>query len=307
MSSGRGPGVIGMVMALVVLLGFGLLFTFAFDEGLQGGPQSIESVIAQQARDIASDQRSIDAGRVSLATIPTKIANTKELSRLKHANESQRANCNQLVTSVASGQNDLIRNSEAFETYKNEYRTVTRSKAKGEAMDKLETLDGTVYTRVNIREVTAIGMQIRHEGGQTRVNFEELSEEIKDRFQFDPKQKEQALIQESKTRDHHEAAVAVAESAADKQQDQQREVDTAKAKEKCRREIALKEGQVKALENEIRGLNSELDRAAAAAAAARAAGRMHLSKSNTISGTIRSKQNRMATLKSEIYQLSATL
>ena len=70
MSSGRGPGVIGMVMALIVLLGFGLLFMFAFDEGLQGGSQSIQSVIAQQAKHIIDDQQAITTGRESLAKIP---------------------------------------------------------------------------------------------------------------------------------------------------------------------------------------------------------------------------------------------
>jgi hypothetical protein len=39
MQSGRGPGVIGMLLALVVLVGFGLLFMFAFDEGLPNKPK----------------------------------------------------------------------------------------------------------------------------------------------------------------------------------------------------------------------------------------------------------------------------
>ena len=46
MSSARGPGVIGMIMALIVLLGFGVLFMFAFDEDLQGGGQTIEALVA---------------------------------------------------------------------------------------------------------------------------------------------------------------------------------------------------------------------------------------------------------------------
>lgn len=46
MSSGRGAGVIGSIMAVVVLGGFVLLFVLVFDEGLQGGGETIESVIA---------------------------------------------------------------------------------------------------------------------------------------------------------------------------------------------------------------------------------------------------------------------
>ena len=305
MSSGRGPGVIGMVMALMVLLGFGLLFMFAFDEGLQGGPQSIESMIAHQAKDIVDDQQSIKVGRESLAQIPAKLANTKELGRLKRENDSQRANIAQLVSAVTAGKAAVIRDRDVFGAYKDEYRTYIRSKAKGESMDKLETLSGVIYTNVNIRQVTAIGIQIRHEGGQKRIAFEDLPAEINDRFQFDPEQKQQALTQESETREHHEAAVAVAENVADQRMDQQREMDAAQAKETRNRDIVMKEVQIKSLEDEIRGLNADLDRAAAAAAAARAAGRMHLNKSNVINNTIRSKQNRIAALRSELNQLRA--
>ena len=307
MSSGRGPGVIGMVMALIVLLGFGLLFMFAFDEGLQGGSQSIQSVIAQQAKHIIDDQQAITTGRESLAKIPAKLANAKELSRLKRESESLQTKTAELARAVEAGKAEVARSSDAFEAYKDEFRVYARGKAKGEAMDTLETVTGVVYHNVNIREVTAIGIQFRHEGGLRRISFEELSETIKDRFQFDPKQKERALAQESETRDQHEAAVALADHAADQQLDQQRELDADKAREVKKRDIVMKEVQIKSLEGDIRELNSELDRAAAAAAAARAAGRMHLNKSNGISGTIRAKQNRISTLRSEVNQLRANL
>jgi uncharacterized protein YdhG (YjbR/CyaY superfamily) len=307
MSSSRGPGVIGMLMALMVLLGFGALFMFAFDEGLQGGEQSIESVIANQVKEIANDQRSITAGRELLAQVPTKVANAKELNRLKYQNDSLKTKTADLVGAVAAKKAEVASSIDTFEAYKDRFRAYIRGKAKGESMGTLETLTGITYTNVNIREVTAIGIQIRHEGGQKRIPFEELPEETKERFQFDPKQKEKALTQESENLNKHEAAVAVADQIADQQLDQQREVDAAKAQEKRKLTILMKESQIQGLEDEIRGLNSDLDRAAAAAAAARAAGRMHLNKSNTISGTIRLKQNRIAALRSEVQQLRAAL
>ena len=307
MSSGRGPGVIGMVMALIVLLGFGLLFMFAFDEGLQGGDQSIESIIAHQAKDIIYDQQSITAGRESLAQAPTKLANIKELSRLKRENEALETNIVQLVSAVATGKTDVVKANDVFEAYKDQYRAFVRNKAKGESIEKLETLSGVNYLNVNIREVTAIGIQIRHEGGQKRIAFEDLPAEMRDRFQFDQTQKQEALAQEAETRENHEAAVAVAETMADQQMDQKREMDTAKAKAKSKRAIVMKEVQIKSLEDEIHSLNAELNQAAVAADAARAAGRMHLNKSNGISVTIRSKQNRIVTLKSEINQLRSAL
>jgi hypothetical protein len=307
MSSGRGPGLIGMVMALMVLLGFGLLFMFAFDEGLQGGGQSIQSVIAHQAKEIIDDQQNIQVGSELLAQVPARLAHAKELNRLKHDSESLQAKTAELVNAVAAGKAEVIRSGESFESYKDEYRAYIRNKAKDESWDQLETLAGTVYHHVNIREVTAIGIQIRHEGGQKRIPFEDLPEAMKDRFQFDPKQKEDALAQESETRTKHDAAVAVADGLTDQKMQQQRKVDAADAKDKKRQEIVMKEVQIKSLEEQVRGLDAELDRAASEASAARAYGRMHLNKSNTISGSIKATQNRITTLRSEVNQLRSGL
>src|SRR6478735_1067734 len=101
MSSGRGPGVIGMLMVLVVLIGFGFLFMFAMDEG--SGAQSIESVIAQQKRDIESYKASLVHGGETLEKAPMQIANVKELARLKRENQFLQENIANLQKGIASG------------------------------------------------------------------------------------------------------------------------------------------------------------------------------------------------------------
>ena len=53
-SSSRGAGVIGALLALLVLVGFGTLFLFVFDKGMQGGDITIESVIRDQDSTITS-------------------------------------------------------------------------------------------------------------------------------------------------------------------------------------------------------------------------------------------------------------
>ena len=82
MSSHRGPGVIGMVMGLFVLLGFGVLFVFAFDEGSQGGDLSIESVVRYQAKEIDGYQANIVSGQQNLDQAPARITQARELARL---------------------------------------------------------------------------------------------------------------------------------------------------------------------------------------------------------------------------------
>ena len=306
MSSGRGPGVIGMVMALIVLLGFGLLFMYASDETERTG-QSIESVIAQQAKDIGSHKSSIIFQRQKLDQAPARVTNAKELTKFKREIQALTSNSATLKQRIEAGKAEVALRLKALADYKDEYRAYARGKAKGETLDKLETLTGAVYSGVLIREVTAIGIQIRHADGQKRILFEELPEEMKDRFQYDPKQKEQAMAEEAATRDVHEAAVAVADDLAGQKMDAQRGKDAEEAKARLRQDIAVKEGLVDAIKNEIKGLEAEMDRAAADASAARAAGRMHINKSGSISSNIRSKQGRVSALQAEVIQMKGRL
>ena len=72
-------------------------------------------------------------------------------------------------------------------------------------------------------------------------------------------------------------------------------------------DIAVKEGLVASIKEEIKGLEAEIERAAADASAARAAGRMHINKSGSISSNIRSKQGRISTLQAEMAQMRGRL
>ena len=45
MSSGRGPGFIGLLLALLIVGGFGALYVLVFDSEMQGKGVTIESVI----------------------------------------------------------------------------------------------------------------------------------------------------------------------------------------------------------------------------------------------------------------------
>lgn len=303
MSSGRGPGVIGMVLALIVLIGFGVLFMFAFDEGFQGGGQSIESVIRSQAGDIESTKAQIIQGNKTLALAPGRLDAVKALSTAKLGNKELADRIVKLGADIESGKQEVVSREAAFDAYKDEYRAFVRGKAKGSTLPELKTLDGVLYKNVNIREVTAVGMQIRHDEGQKRIPFENLSEEMKDYYQFDPEQKKDALAKESSDRDQHDAAVAVASDQADEQMAIQRQKDAGKAKEAQLREIAKKEAQISGIRDEIRNLQQEMSKAASEAAAAKSAGRMHINRSSNIGGSIRVRENRISALMAEIAQL----
>ncbi len=307
MSSGRGPGVIGMILALIVLLGFGVLFMFAFDEGFQGPGKSIESVVKAQAKEIEDHHAAISAGEATLAKAPQLVSTADSLSKVKLQIKIGAQKITSLKTSVAEGKKAVEAKIKEHEEYKDRYRAFVRSNAKGQTLETLQTVSGAVYKNVTIREVTAVGMQIRHDEGLKRINFEELPVETRDYYQFDAKQRDSALAEENVGRSQHEVEAAAANDLMDAQMAKQREADAGLAKEKMQREIVQKEGQISALEAEITNLQQASQRAAAEAAAARAAGHMHLNKVSGIEGTIRAKQNNIAGLNSEIAALRARL
>ncbi|MEO5912726.1 MAG: hypothetical protein ABIS50_00720 [Luteolibacter sp.] len=307
MSSGRGPGVIGMLMALVVLVGFGLLFMFAFDEGFQGGGATIESEIASQAKEIENCQGGIEKGQSTLALAPGRIAATKALAGIKRENQSVVERIATLKAGLETGKADIVAMNTAWETYKDQYREFIRGKAKGQTIEKLETRTGVVYKNVNIREVSAVGIQIRHDEGQKRIAFEELSDEMQDYYQFDPAQKDIAIAKETAVRIEHDAAVAVAGDQVEQQMAAQKAQDAVEAKEKLSRDILEKEGQMVNIEADIRELEQERTRAETEADAARQAGRMHINKSSNITGKIRSKQTKLSNLRAEVSQMKGRL
>lgn len=306
MSSGRGPGVIGMVMALIVLLGFGLLFMFAFDEGSRDG-RSIESVISDQAKSIEGYAQSVEAGNTRLAGGPALSAAHNALAAARSEIKSSKARAAALTGEIAAGKEAIEAKTSEWEDYKNDYRATVRGQAKGTSLPTLETADGTVYKDVQIREVSAIGMQIRHSAGFKRIAFEDLSAEMKDYYQFDPDQKDAALAREVATRAEHDAAVAVAGDRADAAQSVQREKDRQVERDKLIAQIAAKEAQTVAIISDLRGLDGDLQREAAEVASARAAGRMHLDGSSRINARIRGKQNQLSALRADIARMKSKL
>ncbi len=256
MESGRGPGVVGMVLALVVLAIFALLYLFAFDEGMMGTGKTIESVIAGQADQIDNLQFELERheGELREAELLKVTADKMEAAKAENRNRDERVAA--LRTEIGAEGDGLSANIAGFEAYVEEYRAHVRDAAKGRILEQLETTEGKVYKDVNILEVTAVGMEIRHEGGLRRIPFEELPEEMQDHFQFDSQQKELALSKELATRNQHEARVDAAKQVA-RQNAEKNSMGDRRAVE---REIAAKESLLRSYAKEILDLESELRR-----------------------------------------------
>lgn len=307
MSSGRGPGVIGMLMALLVIGGFGVLFMFAFDSEMQGKGVTIESVIREQAKEIDEIKYQIDHGTKALADAPRLEQENARWDELKRENVFRAASLKSLKEDIDKAQETYIALNRSLEDYKNEYRTHVRSKAVGETFPELTTKAGSTYKRVEIRTVSAIGIQIRHEYGQKRIPFEELPEEMQERFQFDVAGKELAIAAENKHREEHEAAVAVANQLQEKDMEAARARQEVARRTEMKRSITQKQNQISQLQSEIQSLELQISQANAQAAAARASGRMVLTKIGSLRPQIRAKHNQIFALKNEIAALHSAL
>ena len=295
MSSGRGPGVIGMLLALVVMAGFGLLFLFAFDDGMQGADMSIEAVIAQQAKDLNSLQSNLGVTRKSLEAQPALEVKAKQLKSATDENMVNAGKLEGLRKTEATTKETIDSISAEFEKYKNEYRAFARGQAKGEEIPKLTTLSGKVYEEVKIREVTAVGMQIRHKEGPMRIPYEDLPEDLQDRFQFDPKQKEDAIAAEANATKAHNAAVAISNEEVNQALAAQAEKDKKIAKANAKKAIVTKKAQISALRDEIQRNQRAIEIEAMKS----------LSRAPQMRKELALKINQLSTLQSQVTQLEA--
>ena len=258
MQSGRGPGLIGMFLALMVMLGFGLLFMFAFDDGLQGGGQTIQSVIAQQKKEIESLRQNISSTERMLARGEGLASIEKEFAAVKRESQGRTSNMNSLKMDSTSTNEAIATIEKEFEDYKNQYRTFVRTKAKGRIVGRLETRKGEVFENVVIREVTPIGMQIRHDGGLGRIPYENLPEAMQEEFQFDPDQKVAAFAKETAIRNEHETAVSASDVRVSQKAAEKKIKDAEDIREKALRAIAIKQAQISSLDEEIMNLEKEI-------------------------------------------------
>ena len=258
MESGRGPGVIGTMLALVVVAGFGTLFMFAFDERMQGGDHSIESIITQQAKDIDTYKGAIATAEQTLGKSASLEALSIKLTVLKKNNQARAERITSLNQGVEAGQAALSAATAELAAYKDRYRALVRGQAKGQTIPRLQTSRGTVYENLSIREVSAIGMQIRYDGGLARIPYEELPPEMQDHFQFDAQQKAAASAQESATRQDHETAVSEANLAAERLQAAHKQKDAEAVKVNSLRANAMNQARIVTLQGEIEGLQKAI-------------------------------------------------
>ncbi|MBK1791077.1 hypothetical protein [Persicirhabdus sediminis] len=179
-SSAKGPGLVGLGLAAVVLGGLSLLMTLALeDEDLSIEQDMVElnyelnylkdfegQVIAYQ--DVAKkNQQTVERLQEVVNELNAKSA---ELMQKEQELDDEKASVAELYKQI--------------DQYKVNYREAEWASARGEKYEALKTLRGREYQSVEVRKVSAAGMEIRHAIGTARIPYDHLPSEMQDRFQF---------------------------------------------------------------------------------------------------------------------------
>jgi chromosome segregation ATPase len=187
LTSSRGPGVIGTLLAMLVLVGFGTLYLFVFDEGLQGGQKTIQAVIRDQGTLIGTHKTQIENYKVRIESAKRFKEVAQEADDLKLRADNAAKRLAELGESKKAAEAALAAADEAWSKYRDEYRASEWAAAVGEKFDELKTVGGELFAKVSIRKVTHKGVDIAHENGMKLIPCEDLPLELQDRFQFDKK------------------------------------------------------------------------------------------------------------------------
>lgn len=261
MSSGRGPGVIGTLMALVVIIGFGTLYFFVFDEGMRGGDKSIESVIRDNTKEIDNLSSQVANRQKSLEKSPELSRIASETDETLRSTRNGRAEVDGQTAAIARTQGEFAANQEQFEKYRQSYREQLRAEGKGMTFPQLKTLSGKTYQQIVVKTVDPTGLSFQHSEGISRASFEDLSEEIRQRFQYDSEEAKKAALREKEIRDKHDAEVEDSITLGEKQN---KETGKRRREEEVRKasaEVAALRGQLSNIDQNISDVRSKWARA----------------------------------------------
>lgn len=258
LTSSRGPGVIGALIALTVLVGFAGLAFFAFDPRFQGGGKTIEGVISD-------DAKRLDNLQARVAGANETLGRTDELKRIESETLKNEAVVKTQQTRIEEerglrdeGREALARGRQSFADYRQRYRDSAREAMKGREFERIELQSGEVYQQVKVTEVDAARMQIRHSGGITGLPIEQLPADLLDFLQYDEEEKAQHLADEASQRSMQHGVADVVELQQDIARLNGHIERIRKTLEKGKQDSARSQDAVKLLQQAIKEKRREL-------------------------------------------------
>jgi len=305
-SSGRGPGVIGMFMAVVVLVGFGAISLFVFDAELQGEETSVAAVVRRQKDEIELLNNQIATNNNIAADVSKLMERNKRVETLIKENGADEAKLTELRETASDARDSIFTTTQTYNTYVTDYRNHIRRKAIGETIPVLKLKSGDSYETVEIRDVTEIGVEIRHSGGQSRVAFEKLSVEWQERFHFDPEEKAKALAREQEAQKLYETSVGQ-DLAVEEEEESEGEMVIPKGSEAITAAIRVKTMELARLKTFLGRLQAEAVKVETKDSINRPKGRSDASLMLGLRGRIQATESKMLAVARQIAALKTKM
>lgn len=193
-------GLYAFLGGCVVLVMVGVLFTLMMDRGF---------LFSNSRREL---QRDIETGETDIEQLKAAYQeNEGESNRLRQVEASYQALLGQLQnlyqrrTTLEASCKDLPTSIKTLRTKFNDHRARIWVAAGGESLGTLKLRDGRVYSNTVIVEVTEVGLNVRHQEGRARIKAPDLDPALRERFQWDDKErlaqlkKEQDLLLQQET------------------------------------------------------------------------------------------------------------
>ncbi len=308
-SSARGPGVVGMVLAVVVLASFVFFGTMVLDGRFGGEGVSLDVKIEEQADHVAYLEKKIE-------TFEKRISASREASDIRAEVEVMEQRLAPLTDEVAKQEIQLadVREGiaevqEAHRTYRDNYRDVVRAQAVGTRIEELRTESGKVYKGVVIKAVDSLGLSFTTDSGPKKVPYTDLPAELQDLYQFG---EEEAEAQRAKLREA-EAEVAARVAASRRQQktrrDDNKETHDAGERQRLKDKIAELERGITAAERKIQAEHATAAKYRSLHAQAMARGNVssHLAKVQKAEQAAQRWQNAITAAEKQIAELERML
>lgn len=199
-TSARGPGVIGSILAVIVLGGFLTLYLLVFGEDFQGGGKTLEYTIQEQGNSLSRLKTNVSEARLEAQATEGYSEIEDQVIQLQARSKAIKERLSEKETEITAAEIKLRKAGEALDSYKQSYRESARAALVGKKYDTLTTAEGKTYQNVSVKDIDAARIQIRHASGITSIALEDLPENIKEFLQIDEAETLARLETEEKER-----------------------------------------------------------------------------------------------------------
>jgi hypothetical protein len=184
LTSYKGAGIIGTVVAVGTLIALGSMFVLASDDRFSSGREPIAYVIKKQEQKIARLKESVENTNQYIAAAKVHEIKAQELAKLKMRLKSCSEKSSQVNGQIAEHVHEAEQIRKELEKYRTKYRAFIRAKMIGANYPEIVTQSGRSYKNVTIRKIDHMRMSISHSEGSGSISWNELPNDLIDLLQL---------------------------------------------------------------------------------------------------------------------------